>query len=273
MNKLRQKSIVLLMGIIALGFSSDQTFDENIPDGNATYRTVENKAFKVGEKLNYLVHYGFINAGVARLEVKKPDRKFKGRELIHVIGTGRSARTFDWFFKVRDRYESYMDEEGLFPWLFIRNVNEGGYEIHQTYKFFQNTKVVETQKGERHEVPFGVQDMISSAMYARTLDFDQFNVDDTLAVMSFVDDELYKLMIRYKGKEKIRVKSGVYYCHKFNPVVQQGRVFKDSEELSVWITADENKIPILAKADVLVGSIKVELTSYSGLANPLAKIK
>ena len=178
---------------------------------------------KPGEELNYLIHYGLIDAGTAKLEVRDPKRKVQGRDLIHVVGTGRSKGAFDWFFKVRDRYESYLDKEGVFPWLFIRRIHEGGYEKEQDYKFYQNKQKVLDGKGRTFDAPFGVQDMLSAFYYARTLDFTKLQLNDTVQVMSFVDEEVYPLRIKFAGRETIKIRSGKYRCLKFNTIVQEGK--------------------------------------------------
>jgi hypothetical protein len=236
-----------------------------------TFRTIKNSSFKVGEKLTYQMHYGAMDAGTATLEVKTTDKKINGRELLHVVGKGKSISTFDWFFKVRDRYESYIDKDGVFPWIFVRRVYEGGHEINQDYTFYQHKKKVNLGK-EKVDAPANVQDMISAFYYARTLDFDNAKVDDEFLIECIVDGKTWPLKIKFKGEETIKIRNGEYNCLKFNPVVQEGRVWKSEEDLAVWITNDKNKIPLLAKTKILVGSIKMELSDYSGLAGPISKI-
>ncbi len=228
-------------------------------------------AFKPGEKLTYLVHYGLIDAGEAVIELKNTDYTFKGRSALHAVGTGTSIGAFDMFFKVRDRYETYIDESGVFPWYFSRRVNEGGYKIKQDYSFDHTQGNVSTQKNEVHDVPVGIQDMISAFYYARTMDYNDAKVGDIFEIPTFLDDEIYVLKIKYLGVDDVKVRNGKFNCLKFVPVVQKGRIWKDEEDLNVWISNDENKIPILAKTKILVGSIKMELTDYSGLSNPIAK--
>lgn len=236
------------------------------------FRKVENKAFKDGEFLKYKLAYGIMNAGEATLEVKKVKKKIQDREILHIIGRGYSVSAFDWFFKVRDKYETYLDEEGIFPWLFVRRIEEGGYKKEQDYKFFQNEEKVEyVQKKEEYKVPHGVQDMISSFYYARTIDFSNARKNQVYEFDSFVDGEIYPIKIKYVGTKTIRVDAGKFECMVFHPVVQEGRVFKNDDDLTVYITKDENKIPILARAKVLVGSIRMELIDYKNLANPMAK--
>lgn len=228
--------------------------------------------FKSGEKLQYLLHYGIINAGIAELYVSISKKKFKGKkEAYNMVGKGWTTGATDWFFKVEDHYETYMDADEMKTLQFKRRVNEGGFIINQDYYFDQDSNVVLTQDNERYVVPKGVQDMLSTFYYARTLDYSKAKVDDIFVIPAFVDNEVEYLRIIYKGKETIKTKSGKYRCLKFNPLVLEGRVFKDDDDLSVWISDDENKIPILIQSKVIVGSIKAELISYEGLANPLAR--
>ena len=240
---------------------------------NYNFRKISNRAFKPGEKLTYRLHYGIIDAGEATLEVKTSKQKVGGRKLLHMVGTGRSKGTFDFFFKVRDRYETYMDAEALFPWLFIRRVNEGGYIINQDYKFYQHKKKVDNGKGKQFDTPANVQDMLSAFYFSRTIDFSKAKVGQIFTIPAFVDDELFPMKIKYAGTDELKLKRKKYSCLKFHPVVQKGRIFKDEKDLTVWISNDQNKVPLLAKAKILVGSIKMELTDYEGLAGPIAEIE
>lgn len=276
-SKLMKKFIFISLVTLLIanaGFAGVQKFQEQPPEEEAKYelREIENRAFKAGEKLHYKFAYGFINAGVATLEVKKVEQKIQNRDLLHVVGVGESVSAFDWFFKVRDRYETYLDEKGIFPWLFVRRIHEGGYEKSQDYKFFQSHGYVVNEDEERYEVPESVQDMLSAFYYARTIDFSNAKKGDVFVIQSFVDEEVYPLRIKYAGTKTIKIKEGKFKCLVFHPQVQEGRIFETDEDLAVYITADENKVPILAKAKILVGSIRMELTGYENLANPIAKV-
>ena len=185
--------------LISIGIASLNLFSNNEPaiteSNEVKLRSVNHNAFTIGEKLTYKLHYGAINAATATLEVKPTGRTIKGRELYHVVGIGKSISAFDWFFKVRDRYESYIDKDGVFPWVFIRRVDEGGYKISQDYTFYQHKNAVNTGK-ETQDVPSGVQDMISAFYYARTLDFSKAKIDDVFTVNTFVDGEIFPLKIK-----------------------------------------------------------------------------
>lgn len=260
---------ILLCLTITTGFAYDGVYYKQ--QQKITFRKVKNNSFKAGEKLTYRLHYGFVDAGEATLEVKETKKTINGRKLLHAVGKGKSISAFDWFFKVRDRYETYLDKDGVFPWIFIRRVYEGGFEINQDYTFYQHKKKVNTGD-KKVDVPANVQDMISAFYYARTLDFSNAKVGDEFDIDCIVDGEVWPLKIRYKGKETIKVRKGKFKCLKFVPVIQEGRIWKDEDDLKVWITDDANKIPLLAKTKILVGSIKMELTDYEGLMAPISKI-
>jgi len=273
--KLMKKFIVLQMLLILITHASlaggqDKNKSEK-KNNKYELRDIDHRAFLPGEKLHYKFSYGILNAGVATLEVKKVDKKIHGRDLLHIVGEGKSISAFDWFFKVRDRYETYIDEKGVFPWLFIRRISEGGYEKAQDYQFFQQDGYVINEDKEKYDVPLGIQDMLSSFYFARTLDFANANKGDVFVVQSFVDEEVFPLRIKFAGTKTVKIKEGKFKCFVFHPLVQEGRIFKKDDDLTVYITADENKIPILAKAKILVGSIRMELTGYENLANPVAK--
>lgn len=233
----------------------------------------ENNAFKAGEILSYRLHYGIIDAGVAVLEVKPEIMNVSGRNVYHIVGNGYSKGSFDWFFKVRDRYETFIDKDALLPWMFVRRVNEGGYIINQDYKFNHYINKVDVGNGEKVDIPPGTQDMISAFYAARNLDFSNAKEGDVFTVNSIVDKELWPLKMRYVGKETIKCDIGKFKCIKFRPIVQKGRIFKHEEDLNVWITDDKNHVPIRAEAKLLIGSVRLDITGTKNLANLSSEVK
>lgn len=267
-----QRSVIATVAACLLSFGFAQSGGSPAPkDTLYPLRTLDQHAFRGGEKLNYVLHYGWLNAGEATLELKETDRKIEGRPVLHAVGKGVSTGAFKTFYKVDDRYETYFDEKGVFSWVFIRRVNEGGYTFSQDYLFMQHRRRVSTQEKKTFDVPAHVQDMLSAFYFARTIDYSSAQKGQEFTIPCFMDNEEWKLRMRYVGKETIKLRNGKYRCLRFQPVVQEGRVFKTNDDLNVWITDDANHIPVLAEAKVLVGSIKMELSGYEGLANPIAK--
>lgn len=267
------------IAVIAL-FSAGNKIDKTteIAQSIASYNHTEqlpsnpNKAFKEGEVLTYRMHYGMINAGVAVLEVKPNLIEVSGRKVYHIVGSGYTIGSTDWFFKVRDRYETYMDKDALLPWMFVRRVDEGGYKFSQDYSFNHYTKKVDIGNNEKFDVPIGIQDMVSAFYSARNMDLSNAKAGDLFSITCFVDKEIWPLKIKFIGKETIETDIGKYRCLKFRPIVQKGRVFKKEEDLNVWISDDDNHLPMRVKAEVLIGSIKMDITAVKNLANPTSKV-
>lgn len=235
-------------------------------------RKMNNQAFGLSEVLNYRVHYGFLDAGEATLEVGSEYKNLGGRSCYRVVGTGRSVGAFDWFFKVRDHYESYIDTQSLLPWLFIRKIEEGSYSLAQNVSFNHFKKTATSEK-KTITTPAHVQDIVSACYYARNLDFNSASVGDTFVINTYLDDETFPLVIKYTGKETIKTKLGKMRCIVFKPYLLEGRVFKEKEGMTVWISDDKNRIPVRAQADILVGSVKLDIVSYKNVVNPVALVK
>lgn len=234
------------------------------------YPTIESKSFKSGEKLRYRITYGVMDAGEAVLTVNETSKKgANGRPLYHVKGEGKTLGAFNLFYKVEDVYESYIDKSGAFPWKFKRDVNEGGYKINQEYTFKQDKQKVVTE-GKEYKVPLGIQDMISSFYYARTLDFKNMKPGDETEFKCFMDGEVWPLKVRFVGIEEIKIRKGKFECLKFQPVVQEGRYFENDDDVEFWVTNDSNRIPVLVKAKIPVGTLKMHLVEWKGLMGKLA---
>lgn len=237
------------------------------------YRAIENNAWHSGEKLKYKVYYeslltGKVNAGTATLEVKNSNRLFNGREVYHIVGLGKSNRAFDLFFKVRDRFESYVDKQGIFPHLFIRRTLEGNYskddDVTFDHKNLKATSSNETKKISRY-----MQDIVSASYFARTLSADTLKEGDNLSMNFFLDDSAYISVIQFQGRQIVETELGKFRCLTFKPMVVTGEVFSNPYPMTLWITDDENKLPVLIKSAVIVGSVKIELIKYSNLRNPI----
>lgn len=234
-------------------------------------------AFKTGEYFKFRIHYGVVNAGYATLEVKDAVRDNK--KVYHVVGNGYTTGMTKFFFKVEDTYESYFDKVTGKPYQYVRKIDEGGYTKNQEGFFNQdnNTVTVKDYKKKTTKtfsVTENVQDIVSTFYYLRNHPkVDKMEVGESLNVDMFFDDEVVKFKLKFIGRENIKTKFGTVSTMIFRPYVQAGRVFKEEESLTVWISDDENKIPLRIKASLAVGSLKADLEEVKGLAHPLKVIK
>jgi len=238
-------------------------------------RKLNQTAFKKGEFLRYDVSYGYFSAATATLEIADFSKKINGRNTFHVVGKGKSAGALNWFFKVEDRYETYIDEEAILPWKFIRHVREGGYELDRDIRFDQylNTATV-TQNGDKdYNLEPNTQDLLSAFYYARTLDMQDAEIGQEFVINTFFDREMYPLKFKFLGSEVVTTDLGSFNCLKFRPMVEKGRVFKEEEDMTLWVSDDANKVPIRVKSDLLVGSIEMDLVEHKNLMRPLNKVR
>jgi hypothetical protein len=235
-------------------------------------RCVKNEAFKCGEKIAYRIHYGFVDAGVATIKIEDSLVPVLGKKAYHVVGTGVSTGLLNTFFKVNDRYETYLDAQAICPLMFVRRVDEGGFKIKQDMIFDQDYHIVNSN-GKRIKIPAYIQDMLSAFYYSRTFDYANEKPGKIDSVVTIVDDQIWSLKIKFVRRDTIKSDVGKICCMVFEPQVQKGRIFKHNDDLQVWISDDKNHIPIRVQANILVGSIKMDIMSWSGLMNQAAVAK
>jgi hypothetical protein len=237
---------------------------------------VNNKSFIRGEKLKFRAYYdsyvtGKVTAGIATLEVKFENTKIDGRNTYHIVAEGKSKGAFNLFYKVNDRFESFMDEEYLVPWSFVRNTHEGDFKLEDEVRFNQYSGNFSSRKANKKMKP-GTHDILSAFFYCRTLDFSNLKMGDRFPVDFMLDDSVYVSLIEFAGREVVETDLGKFRCLKFKPMVITGKVFSQPYAMDIWVSDDQNRIPILAKSAVLVGSVKLELLEYKGLANPVTSL-
>lgn len=237
----------------------------------------QSSAFKAGEYFKFQVSYGFINAGIATLELK--ETTYNGKSVYHAKGDGHTTGLSKTFFKVKDDYQSYFDKTTGQPYRFIRKINEGGYTKNQEgfINYTTNTVLLKDYKAKTektYNVNSKIQDVISSFYYLRNHDkLNNIKAGETIQIDMFFDDEIFKFKLKFMGYEKIKTKFGTINSMKFRPYVMSGRVFKEEESLTLWVSNDENKVPLKIQASLLVGSLKAELIQYKNLKTTLKVVK
>ncbi|MCD4696544.1 MAG: DUF3108 domain-containing protein [Bacteroidales bacterium] len=262
---IRQISISFVIILIING--SLQAQDE--------FRVVENEAFKVGERLQWRFYYDSwlpnITAGYGVVEIKETEKTFNGRHVYHIDSEGYSKGMFNWFYKVKDQFDSYVDKDFLAPHYFVRRTREGGYKKDDEYRFNQQENYV-VSRTDSIATPAYLQDFISAIYFSRTIRSDTLEEGDVIPVNFFLDDSVYTSAIIYEGKEVIKIKLGTFRCLRFKPGMASGEVFSNKYPMTLWVTDDKNHVPILAKSAIIVGNLKAELMEYEGLANPLSSL-
>jgi len=233
---------------------------------------IRNSAFQGGEITTFKVYYTlgvYIAAGEATFAVNL--EKLNNKPVYHITGEGKTYGFYDNFFKVRDKYETYMDTANLQPLKFIRNVYEGGYKKYENVTFNQQTNTAITSDGV-FKVPNCVQDVIGAIYYARNIDFNKYKEGDKIPFSMFLDNETYDLYIRYLGKETVKTKYGKFRAIKFKPLLIKGTIFEGGEKMTVWVSDDANHLPLRVESPISVGTIKVDMMNYHNLRYPLTSL-
>jgi len=204
-------------------------------------------------------------------------RTFKGKETYHFKAKGNTIKSYEWLYKVDDTFQSYVNKDKLKPVYFERNTFEGRYKVHNRYKFNYSKNHIFT-KTENSKKPYKedyielsepVFDVLSAIYYSRNIDFNNLKESDKIPLPVIIDNEIYELYLRYQGKEKIDVReTGKVDCIKFSAMLVEGTIFKGGEHLTVWVTNDKNRIPVMVEAKILVGSVKAIFKSASNLKYP-----
>ena len=227
--------------------------------------------YQVGEYSAFDVSFGAIIVGHAELEIVE-EKLIDSISIFHIVGKGKTAYFFDWFFKVRDVYETFLDTSTLLPIKFIRDINEGPYSKKQNY-FFHHSDSVVKHNDTTYEISHNSQDMLSALFYARTFNKGEVKKKNSFFVPIFMDEENYFLEVSYLNNEVIETEFGKVDCLVFKPQMQEGRVFEDGEEMKIWISDDKNHLLMKVETKIWAGTIKAVLVDYKQLKFPLSIIQ
>jgi len=238
--------------------------------------TIDKKAFAPGERVTYNAYYnlGFIWINAGEVEFTVSSKIYEGREVYHLYSYGTSYKSYDWIFKIREKYQAYVDAETLLPLWYERDVTEDRYTAFEEYKFDYNKNEIRTyiQKRDNPGITGSLPlspclfDLVSAIYYFRSCDFSKYQIGDKIPVRIILDSETYNLYIRYLGKGEVKNRNKEKFkCLKFAVQLVEGTVFKGGEDCIIWVTDDDNKVPVIVEAQILVGSVKAIVNETKGL--------
>jgi len=243
------------------------------------YPPIKNESFTRGETINFKMTYGFFTVGKGSAQVHPNYYRINDRDCFKVDVYGKTVGMVDWVADVDDNWGAYIDTAALLPHQFYRKIREGNYKKDEWTNFDHVNKKIEVKSlnnktgkfkaPKYYDAPAHVRDMIAGFLYLRVMDFSKVKVNDTVVVAGFFEDEFYKMKIVYKGKQTIKLKVGKVRALVFKPVMPKNKIFDGENSVTAWFSDDKNRIPLKIDAQMFIGSAGVELTSYSGLKNPL----
>lgn len=240
-------------------------------------RKEQNSYFSRGEDLTFKVRYLFFNAAEAKMSISNTIYQIQGRPTYKIDVTGRTLSIFRIFY-VKDNWGTYMDTAKMIPYISYRHIEEGDYRKHEQINFNHakrtatvnlfdrdNKRITETTS---HEIPSGVQDIVSGFYYLRTMDLSRLQKNETITIRGFFDKKSYNIKLTFEGKERIRTKIGDFDTFIFSPTMPGNKLFSGENPVKVWITDDKNRIPVKITANLVVGSLNMEITEAAGLRHP-----
>jgi hypothetical protein len=243
-----------------------------LPDDG--FCAISNTTTQHGEEISYTVFYSlagiYMHAGEASFRNKL--EKLNGKTVYHITGTGNSNASYDWIYKVRDRYESFIDTSTMMPLKFLRDVEDGKTKKFEQISFNHAAGTVTTDSGT-FKIPSCVQDVLSCIYYSRNINFSKFKKGDKIGFRMFLENEVHELYIRYLGKETVRTKFGKFKAIKFKPLLVEGTIFSGGEKMTVWVSDDSARVPVRIESTILIGSIKVDMTGFKNLRHPLESLE
>jgi Protein of unknown function (DUF3108) len=244
-----------------------------VADNGSGYRSVKNNKFAKGEKITYLVHYGFVNAGKSVVYLDKELYRVNNRVCYKVDITGQSTGFVSMMFKIDDLWRSYIDTGAMIPQRFYRNIQENSYRKVEDVSFdhlkkkakLTHTTNKDAEVSKEYPIPMNVQDMVSGYYYMRTLDFSNIKAGDVIQIDGFLEGTVYDFKIRYLGKEVVKTKIGKIHAAVISPIMPENQLFSGKDALKVWISDDDNRVPLKIKASLKVGALEMDILEHEGL--------
>lgn len=254
-----QKQIIVLVALLGL-FTATNGQEKKPTPVTPISNTV---AFKHGEELSYTLHYGFIKAGEAKISLTQ-ESFANAFDVFHATARAVTTGLAKTLFPVVDVYESFFDIKTSLPIKSIRNIREGNYKYYNEVYFNHLNNTIKSQLSGEHKVPAYIHDMLSAFFYVRRIDFSTYKGGEIVSVDTYFGDEIFPFYIVFKGRETVKTDLGKFKCLKFVPIVEPGRIFKESDDMTFWLADDDNKFPVQVKLDMVVGSFKCDLTGIKG---------
>ena len=229
--------------------------------------------FKPGEEIRYRVHYGFLNAGHATMRVTDKYYMVNNRVCFRAEITGNSSGAVDAMYRIRNTWGCYFDTINYQPQKAFRSIAENKYrKREETYfDYARNVASIraENDTPETVKITQRIQDMVGGYYFLRLLSYENRRIGDTIRIPAIFESETYDFKILYLGKQKIKTKKGRINSFLLSPVMPDNKLFSGKHPIKMWISDDLNRIPLKVEAEMLVGSVDLDIEEFSNLKYPI----
>lgn len=250
-----------------------------MPGDEVVYKDLKYDNFGRGERLDYKVSFGIFTVGSAKMVIDDKFYKVNHRDCYKVDVYGKTSGMVSWVAKVDDHWGAYVDSAALVPHISYRNIKENKYRKNEIVRFdhsanmieakVKNKKTGEFKEPKLYVAPEDIRDMLAGYLYMRTVDFSKMKKNDRFRVSGFFEDEFYDLDVVFKGREKVKTKAGKFKAIKLVPVMPDNELFDGDDSIFVWISDDENKVPLKIEAKMFIGSAGLELADYKNVKHEM----
>jgi hypothetical protein len=264
---------ITIVSVITTSFVTFSKYKSEIITLQDGFCGISNTAFRSGEQIQFQIFYSVVGAYILAGDATFTcvQEKMNNKPVYHIEGVGNSNSKYDFIFKVRDKYESWIDTTNFLPLKFNRKVSEGKFKKTETITF-NHTRNKATSTNKTYDIPKCVQDVLSATYYARNINFDKMNIGDKVNFSMTIDDEIHNMYIKYMGKETVKTRYGKFNSIKFKPLLIKGTIFEGGEKMTVWVSDDANRLPLRVNSPITVGSVKVDMMGYRNLRYPLTSL-
>jgi hypothetical protein len=236
------------------------------------YRVLQQDCLVPGERIEYRVHYGFINAGEAVLAIDDEVHQINERACYKIDVKGRTKGLFDMVTRVRDHWGTYLDTTAIVSQRFYQSIKEGKYLKKEVIEFDQINHAAVVNRLDKKDSSLikkdtiktlpHMQDLVSGYYYMRTFNFDTMKLDDIFTVTGFFDDTTYHVDVKFLGRDKLKTKIGTFDTFLMSPIMPKNSFFRGKTPVKAWISDDRLRIPLKVKAELIIGSLEIDVRSY-----------
>ncbi len=236
------------------------------------YRYIDQECLVAGEQMEYRVHYGFINAGEAILQIDKNIYSVNDRPCYKIDVFGRTKGFFDMVTTVRDNWGTYLDTSAIVSQMFYQSIKEGKYLKKEVIEFDQINNIAAVNRLDKKDsslirkdsIPIvaNMQDIVSGYYYMRTFEYDTMKDNQIFTVTGFFDDTTYHVKVKFLGRDRLKTKLGEFDAFIISPIMPKNTFFRGKNPIKAWISDDKFRIPLKVKAELLIGSLEIDIRSY-----------
>ncbi len=221
------------------------------------YQQEEHLYFKGYYNLSFL----WVAAGEVHLTTSRA--RYNNSDALKIYAVGRNFNAFNYIYKLRDTMICYADVNTLRPYFFDRRTHEA--KEHRMNRYWFKENIIRSQMQKRGGKLLtdtilytpNTHDLLTVAYYARTINYDSCKINQKIPLNILINNKIHNLYIRYKGIDTIKSDWGEKIsCYKLSPLLVAGTMFKSGEGMTVWLSRDKQRLPVMVEAKVLVGSVK-----------------